>query len=246
MRAEAQDEDGGSERTCIATGAKGPPEAMLRFALAPDGSVTPDIRRRLPGRGVWTSLSAEAVRRAAVKGAFARAFRAKAEARADLAEAVDGLLERDALQSLSMANKAGCVVAGAFKVDAAIGEGAVAGLIEASDGAADGVAKREQALRRRLGAAAEAVARINLFSSCQLGLALGKPNVIHAAIKSGAATSAFLARAERLRRFRAGTVDSISKNGGGGASPGSAATDGGANELAEKPTFRNGHERNEQ
>ena len=124
MRArERTDEDGGSERTCIATGAKGPPEAMLRFALGPDGSVVPDIRRKLPGRGVWTSLSAEAVRRAAAKGAFARAFRAKAEARADLADAVDALLERDALQSLAMANKAGLVVAGAFKVDAAIGEG---------------------------------------------------------------------------------------------------------------------------
>ena len=58
--------------------------------------------------------------RAASKQAFSRAFRAKAEAPAALAEAVDALLERDALQSLSIANKAGLVVAGAFKVDAAI------------------------------------------------------------------------------------------------------------------------------
>ena len=47
------------------TGVKDEPEAMLRFALAADGSVIPDIRRKLPGRGVWTRLSVEAVRRAA-------------------------------------------------------------------------------------------------------------------------------------------------------------------------------------
>jgi predicted RNA-binding protein YlxR (DUF448 family) len=208
---------------------------MLRFALAPDGVVVPDIRRRLPGRGVWTSLSAEAVRRAAAKGAFARAFRMRAEAPADLAEAVDGLLERDALQSLSMANKAGLVVAGAFKVDSAIEAGAVAGLIQASDAAADGVAKREQALRSRLGHEAEAVPRVNLFSSNQLGLALGKANVVHAAVKSGAATSAFLWRAERLRRFRASAADVILKTSGGPSAP-REATHGPADELADEPT----------
>ncbi len=233
---ERTEDDGGSERTCIATGAKGPPEAMLRFALGPDGAVVPDIRRKLPGRGVWTSLSAAAVRRASAKGAFARAFRAKAEARADLADAVDALLERDALQSLAMANKAGLVLTGAFKVDATIAAGATAALIQASDGAADGAAKREQAVRARLGEASGAVARINLFSSSQLDLALGKANVIHAALKSGAATSAFLTRAERLRRFRADAADADLKTGCGDASDGCVTALGRANELAEKPT----------
>ena len=209
---------------------------MLRFALGPDNAVVPDIRRKLPGRGVWTSLSAEAVRRASAKGAFARAFRARAEARSDLADAVDALLERDALQSLAMANKAGLVVAGAFKVDAAIENATVAALIRASDGAADGAAKREQALRARFGAASDAVRRINLFSSSQLDLALGKANVIHAALKSGAATSAFLARAERLRRFRTGAADADCAAGDGGALDGYATAIGRADELAEKPT----------
>ncbi len=53
-------EESGPERTCAATGWKGPPEAMLRFALSGDGVVTPDIRRRLPGRGVWIRLDAAA------------------------------------------------------------------------------------------------------------------------------------------------------------------------------------------
>ncbi len=200
-------DEAGSERTCIVTGTKDVPEAMLRFALAPDGSVIPDIRRKLPGRGMWTRLSFEAVSRAASKQAFSRAFRAKADAPGSLAQAVDTLLERDALQSLSIANKAGLVVAGAFKVDTAIESGGIAALIQASDGAPDGAAKRVQVLAAKLGPEAEAVARIDMFTSRQLDLALGRANVIHAALKRGAASSAFLARADRLRRYRSNGAD---------------------------------------
>jgi uncharacterized protein len=149
---------------------------------------------------------------------------------------VDALLERDALQSLSMANKAGLVVAGAFRVDAAIAAGGVAALIQASDGAPDGAAKRGQALRVKLGPAAGTIARINVFSSSQLGLALGKANVIHAALKSGAASSAFLARAERLRRYRASDADAATRTESGGAPADSAATLGRPDELADRPS----------
>ena len=185
MTKRAGDEEGGSERTCIATGVKGPPDAMLRFALAPDGAVVPDIRRKLPGRGVWTSLSAEAVRRAALKGAFARAFRAKANAPADLAGDVDGLLERDALQSLSIANKAGLVVAGAFKVDSAIADGGVAALIQARDGAVDGAAKREQALGRAWRRAGGRPDQSLLVESIGFGIGEGKCDTCCSQIRRG-------------------------------------------------------------
>jgi predicted RNA-binding protein YlxR (DUF448 family) len=234
LRTKVGAEESGSERTCIVTGVKDAPEAMLRFALALDGSVVPDIRRKLPGRGVWTRLSVEAVRRAAAKGAFSRAFRAKADAPLRLAETVDALLERDALQALSMANKAGLALAGAFKVDTAIEAGGVAALVQASDGARDGAAKREQALRAKLGPAAGTIARINLFSSSQLDLALGKANVVHAALKTGAASSAFLAKAERLRRYRASEADPTRTDSEAPAD--SAAGLGRKDELAEGPS----------
>jgi predicted RNA-binding protein YlxR (DUF448 family) len=232
----AKPDDGGSERTCIVTGAKGAPEEMLRFALAADGTVVPDIRRKLPGRGVWTRLSAEAVRRAAAKGAFSRAFRAEAKAQGELAGTVEILLERDALQSLSMANKAGLAVAGAFKVDGAIEKDDIAALITASDAAPDGAAKRAQALKARLGDRAGTIARINVFSSGQLGLALGKANVIHAALKSGAASSAFLARAERLRLYRACETEAPVGADGDCGCANSAVTLGRPEKLAEGPS----------
>ena len=199
-------EEGGTERTCVVSGWKGPPETMLRFALSGEGEVVPDIRRRLPGRGVWTRLDAATVRQAAAKQAFARGFRAEAKAAPGLADEVDRLLEADALQFLSMVNKAGQVVAGATKVETAIAAGKVIGLIQASDGAADGAQKVERVLRGRLGEAAESVRRINIFASGQLDLALGRTNVIHAALIVGEASSAFLAKAERLRQFRTGVA----------------------------------------
>jgi uncharacterized protein len=220
-------EKAGSERTCIVTGTKDAPEAMLRFALSPDGSVVPDIRRKLPGRGVWTRLSFKAVSRAVEKQAFSRAFRAKALAPASLAETVDALIERDALQALSIANKAGLVLAGAFKVDAAIEAGGVVALIQASDGAADGAAKRARFLRAKLGPEANEVALVDLFSSRQLDLALGRANVIHAALKQGAASSAFLARADRLRRYRGSEADAATGEVRGGEAADEARTVGG-------------------
>lgn len=207
------DEDGGSERTCAVSGEKGPPEAMLRFALSGAGEVVPDLKRKLPGRGVWTRLDFATVRQAAAKQAFSRGFHAKAIAPPDLAEIVDRLLERDALQFLSIVNKAGLVVAGATKVEAAIAAGAVVGLIHAADGSADGGAKLERLLRARLGDAAASVVRINLLSSHQLDLALGRANVIHAALNAGEASAAFLAKVARLNQFRAS-----------GAAPRAAAT----------------------
>jgi uncharacterized protein len=208
---------------------------MVRFALSPDGSVVPDLRRKLPGRGVWTQLSFDTVSRAAAKQAFSRAFRAKVETPASLAETVGALLERDALQSLSIANKAGLVVAGAFKVDSAIEAGGVVALIQARDGAADGAAKRFQALRVKLGPEAATVVRIDLFESAQLDLALGRANVIHAALKHGAASSAFLARADRLRRYRGGEADPTSRTERGDATADEAETSGRPIKLAEKP-----------
>jgi len=205
------------ERTCIVSGVKGSPETMIHFALAPDGAVTPDIRRKLPGRGVWVQASAKLVAEAARKQLFSRGFKTKAVAPPDLADSVDRLLEEDALQFLSIVNKSGALIAGAMKVEAAIRSGAVAALIHASDGSADGVQKLDRLLVGRLGEAAANVARINLFASRQLDLAMGRSNVIHAALIDGETSSAFLQRLRRLALYRFGEQ---------GNSLGAAATDG--------------------
>lgn len=193
-----------SERTCIVTRAKGEPETMIRFVLGPESQVVPDLRHKLPGRGVWVTAHADRVAEAVKRKAFARAFKAEVVVSADLPSEIEALLTKDCLQALSLANKAGQVVTGFAKVEATIEKGHVAGLIDASDGGADGSRKLAQAYRRRFGTAAPH--RVNLFTSMQLSLALGLANVVHAALIDGTAGAAFLSRCRKLNIYRSGVA----------------------------------------
>lgn len=200
-----EDRDGAAqERTCIVTRAAGPPEGLIRFVRAPDGSVAPDIRRKLPGRGVWVTASARLVSEAARKGGFARGFKQPVAVAPTLAEDVEKLLEQDALQSLAIANKAGLATAGFAKVEAAVRGRAALALVEARDGGEDG---REKLGRLFAHTSGDAGALVVLFDSSQLGLALGRAHVIHAALARGPAADAFLGRCRRLAQYRGVALD---------------------------------------
>ncbi len=193
--------DDGPLRTCVGTGEKRPPEEMLRFGLSPAGEVTPDLKRKLPGRGVWTLPTHAAVAEAVKRKGFSRGFKRAASAPPDLPDRIGALLAEDALQFLSLANKAGAVVAGASKVEAAAAAGKMLALITASDSGADGERLSGKLVRAAVNAGA-AIEAIRSFGSNDLSLALGRPFVIHAALTTGATAQAFLARARRLGVYR--------------------------------------------
>ncbi|HZY14047.1 MAG TPA: RNA-binding protein [Beijerinckiaceae bacterium] len=196
----ARNERDAPERMCIVTRERHAPENLIRFVLGPDATVVPDIKAKLPGRGVWVTARAELVEQAVRRQAFARGLKANAKAAPTLPAEVDALLERDCLQSLSLANKAGAVVTGFTKVEAAIENRQIALILHANDASAEGARKVAQALRRKFGA--DGPPEINLFASCQLDLALGRANVVHAALKAEPASRAFLARCRRLAAYR--------------------------------------------
>lgn len=193
----------GAERTCLVTRRTGSPSGMIRFVLAPEGGIVPDLRARLPGRGAWVTATRAAVADAVRRRLFQRAFRTKeAVAPADLAEGIASALRTDLRQSLALAKKAGCVVAGFAKVESAIGDKiGVAALIHASDGSADGRRKLAAALRRRHGDAIFHIPIIDDLSNEELDMALGRDHVIHAALVAGAGSNGCLARWRRLRAF---------------------------------------------
>ena len=205
VKPEIRDVVGSPERTCIVTRVKASPRDMIRFVVGPDASVVADLRRKLPGRGVWVFGQADIVAKAVKCRAFSRGFKTKVTASLNLAAEVEAQLIRDCLQFLSLANKAGQVVSGFAKVESAIASGAVAGLIHAGGCSADGVRKLGQCLRHRYGEGAGAWPRIQLFGSAQLDLALGRTNVIHAALVQGAASEGFLDCCRRLTLYRAGS-----------------------------------------
>jgi predicted RNA-binding protein YlxR (DUF448 family) len=74
------------QRTCLATRENVPLAEMIRFVVAPDGSVVPDLARNLPGRGAWVTARRATVERAIKEKAFARAFHGKGMASPALLE----------------------------------------------------------------------------------------------------------------------------------------------------------------
>jgi uncharacterized protein len=199
-----------SERSCIVTRRREPPEAMIRFVCGPDGVVVPDIRAKLPGRGVWVGASAELVTEAAKKRMFARGLKEQVETPPTLAQDVERLLENDCLQMLALANKAGAATCGFNKVEDVLARGAAVVLLEAADGGDDGKRKLRRWTRRNEADKREndgVPAIVGLFTSNQLDLALGRTNVIHAALAFGGPGASFLARCRRLAAYRGVALD---------------------------------------
>jgi predicted RNA-binding protein YlxR (DUF448 family) len=187
-----------AERTCIVSREVKDPTELIRFVRSPSGEVVPDLRGKLPGRGVWVTCAASKVAEAARRKLFARSFRAECQTPADLAERIGALLRQEALAALSLANKAGLVSAGFERVAGEARKGRLAVLVEAADGAADGRRK----LVGKLKEAGTSPEIIDVFESPELGLALGQSHVIHAAIAEGGLARKFLAAARRFSAYR--------------------------------------------
>lgn len=194
-------------RECALTRQKKPVGEMLRFVLGPDERIVPDTDAKAEGRGVWITLGERAVDEAVKHKAFARSLKGNVSVPDDLAGMARERLEQRLLGALGLARKAGQLAIGATQVRAALEAGSSIGLITATDAAADGRDKMLAALRGREKAASGAgeggasVPHFDLLSSAQLGLALGRESVIHAALTEGAAARSALARAQTLARY---------------------------------------------
>ncbi len=193
----------GTVRRCALTRVQRPKDELIRFVLGPDGVVVPDLKEKLPGRGVWLTAAHDSVTEAAKRNVFPRALKAPAKVPDGLAALIDRLLAEQAVQALALANKAGEVVFGNAKVEEAIGKGRILALIHARDAAEDGCRKLDGKARGIKGGAIAAAVRA--FSADELGLASGRSNVIHAALIQGGAARRFLAAALRLERYRSGS-----------------------------------------
>jgi predicted RNA-binding protein YlxR (DUF448 family) len=190
------------ERMCIHTREVRPVADLIRFVVGPDGVAVPDLKSKLPGRGVWVTATQDALTEAIKRKTLARGFKREVRLSADLVAQTEHLLERAVFDALAIAGKAGLVATGFGKTETALSRERVAGLIHAAEAAPDGVRKLGGVLRKY--GLEDEIPVILALSSEQLDLALGRPNVIHAALLAGPASDTFLARYRRLERFRSG------------------------------------------
>ncbi|MBN9077389.1 MAG: DNA-binding protein [Rhizobiales bacterium 65-79] len=196
-----------NERTCIVTRKAGEADSLIRFVRGPDGSVVPDLKKTLPGRGCWVTGDRVHVEKAAQRKLFARALKAEVTVPPDLGETVDGLLAKAALGSLGLARKAGSVVLGAVKVEDAVRKGTALLVLHAQEASADGIRRIASARRATVHAGGPATPAYKLFSGTELGLAFGGTNVIHAAVLAEGAGRAVQKRVVALDRFRGGSPE---------------------------------------
>ena len=171
---------------------------LIRFVAAPDGSVAPDLARKLPGRGLWVAADRASVEAAAKKNLFSRAAKAPLKPAGDLPDLVETLLVRRCLEQLGLARREGVLISGFEKAAAAIRSGKAAWLIEAADGSADGRGKL-LALARRQSPEPKVC---GAFSADDLSLALGLENAIHAVLLEGGRADRWTFEVERLAGFR--------------------------------------------
>ncbi|HWA88403.1 MAG TPA: RNA-binding protein [Rhizomicrobium sp.] len=198
--ADATVDDDMRERRDLVSGRVLDERELVRFAVDPDGQVVPDIAATLPGRGMWVKADRASVTMAAAKNLFAKSAKAQVKAGADLADRVEKLLVARMQSDLGLARRAGQAVLGFDNVMRALdAKVPPAVLIEACDGSFDG--------RRKIAGAARArglkTVTVEGLTSAELGLALGRENVIHAALQPGRLAERLVFDAGRLGGFRA-------------------------------------------
>ena len=156
---------------------------------------------------MWVTATRAAVDEAVKRNVFARSLKREVRAASDLGGQVERQLESAALDALAIAHKAGRVAIGFGRTETAL-----AGVRRSRrssvprTASADGARKIAAAAARRKPAEnAGEIPVIAAFTSAQLDLALGRSNVVHAALLAGPASNGFLARCQSLERFR--TID---------------------------------------
>ena len=102
------------QRSCLGCRQVKDKGELLRFVLAPDRTLVPDLQGKLPGRGAYTCPKVSCLKAAAEKKQFARSF--KGEVRygtaAQLIALVAARMEERIGGYLALANKAGKVASG--------------------------------------------------------------------------------------------------------------------------------------
>lgn len=185
------------QRSCLACREVKDKGSLLRFVLAPDRTLVPDLQQKLPGRGVYTCMKGSCLKLAAKKKQFSRGFQGEvlgAEGES-LARQVSEKLEERIASYLSLANKGGKIASGSDQVLDKLKKGGVGLLFIATDISVD-IGEKFRAVAKLKG-----VPCVTLFSKERLGGLLGKElRSVLAVLDSGFVGSIGL-ETEKYRNF---------------------------------------------
>lgn len=185
-------------RQCIVTREEKSADDMIRFVLGPENQVVADLKRKLPGRGVWVTAQHDLVQKAASSGIFSKGFKTKVVVPENLADTIENLLHDGALGLLSLAKKAGKLVIGEAKVEKALRNDNIELLLVAKDSSGDGKRKLKALAEQRL----DREILFQEFTIDEMDRVLGLQNTVHVGLPPSGIAAKFQSELLRLRNFR--------------------------------------------
>jgi uncharacterized protein len=190
------------QRTCIGCRGTFDKTHMLRFVLAPDGSLVPDLMRKLPGRGAYVCMKALCIHNACEKKHFSRTF--KREVLGDfpdiLLDRISRTMEERIASYIALANKAGKVVSGSDMVSDTLKRcSSEKKLVLIATDVSEDIGQRIRFLSESHG-----VKHFSLFNKDYFGELLGKSQRSVIAIQGSGFVEALNMELERYRNFLRG------------------------------------------
>lgn len=196
-------QDEGPRRLCIVTGSARPLDSLVRFVIGPEGLLYPDLARKLPGRGIWVVGRRNLVDQAVNRRLFARIAKEPVTVPSDMAVRVERAMVDRCLNFMGLARRAGKLILGSTNVRTVIKRDFTAIVITALDGSGNGLKKLLRGDQGRFIESSHSQRIVvDLFTVSELSLALGRENVVHAALLAGGLADEFLREACRLAQYR--------------------------------------------
>ncbi len=184
---------------CAVTDEVLPVSQMIKFVIAPDGSVVADLTQKLPGVFLWIKADSGILKKAIWRNTFTAKTKQAVKIPENLMESIESGLLRLAMQTLSLAKRAGELRFGFTKADEALRSHTAAVYVVASDGKENGREKLERlALHQN-------VQVIDDWSSEQLSTAIGEENVIHLVMAHGGLTQKLIEILTKLKAVKSET-----------------------------------------
>lgn len=188
----------GPQRTCVACRESKNQEHLVRYVVAPDGTLVVDYRHRLPGRGAYTCLDLTCLRSAVEKNQFQRSFKGRCRVvdYAALAAELKAALRQKIFSLIGMGRKSRQVISGTNAIIAGLRQGTDLSLVIITEDISTAIAEKIKVLSAR-----HQVNCSQLFSKDLLGQILGKGERSVVAVQSGALSEAILIELQRYKQL---------------------------------------------
>jgi len=188
----------GPQRTCIACRQTKDKKQLVRYVLAPDGTVLVDYLHRLPGRGAYTCVAEQCLLDAVKRNSFQRCFKRQCRPvdSMELTQQLTQAIEKKILSLIGMARKSRQFIAGSNGVIEALKKESPLALVIIATDISASIAKKIKALALR-----GRIETTCLYDKQKMGQLLGKEERSVIAVQTGLLADSLLNELHRYKQL---------------------------------------------